>query len=144
MIIRLPASSSKLPEVLQRLRRNSVVIEQPAEVAALDLTSAGVRVAAFTVAESGKSLETQVTLRFERDRAAVLPALNPALLAILGYHPALPSVITAPAWPPQAPGTGAGELLHVALSDKLTAQQTKAIEDLEYLLDLHVVPVGIG
>lgn len=138
MIIRLPNADSKLPEVLQRLRRNSVVLEQPAEVDTLGLTSAGVRVRGFEIAENGKSIESKVTLRFEKDRAAVLTSVNPKLAAILGYAPAVPTVITADNWPEQ------GDMLYVGLSDKLTAPQTKAVEDLDYLLDLHIVPVGVG
>jgi hypothetical protein len=138
MIIRLPSSASKLNEILQRLRRNSVVLEQPDDEAALGLVTSGVRVVTFSVAESGRSLETSVRLRFEKDRAAVLPSVNPALLGILGYSPAIPTVIHAGNWPT------AGELLSVGLSDKLTPAQAKQVDDLEYLLDLHVVPVGVG
>jgi hypothetical protein len=137
MIMRLPASQSKLQDVLTKLRRNSIVLEQPAEVDALQLTTAAVRVAGFSVGESGKSLETQVALRFEKDRAAILVALNPALLAILGYTPAFPAVLTADSW------AAGGDLISVGLSDKLTPAQAKSVSDLEWLLDLHVVVVGL-
>jgi hypothetical protein len=138
MIMRLPNAHAKLAETLGRLRRNSIVLEvaegDPAE--AMTLTSAGVRLAAFEVDETGKLLTTPVTLHFEKDRAALFVSVNPALLAILGYTPAVSAVLTAGNWSDGSPVT-------VGLSDKLTAAQVKAVEDLEYLLDLHVVPVGL-
>ncbi len=137
MIMRFSNSATKVAENLQRLARNSIVLSQPDGEDGLAMTTAGVRVTAFQVAESGRSLETNVTLRFEKDRAALIVSCNPELLAILGYAPGIQAVVTSESWPKD------GDVLAVALSDKLTPAQTKAIEDLEYLLDLHVVVVGL-
>jgi hypothetical protein len=134
MIMRF--NPGKLDDTLVRLRRNSVVLADGGQ-GGLELTTSAVRVTSFQVAESGKSLETEVTLRFEKDRASVLVSLNPELLKILGYAPGIQSVISSNSWPK------AGDLVSVALSDKLTVPQIKSVEDLGWLLDLHVVPVGL-
>jgi hypothetical protein len=136
MIMRFNPAPTKLQDTLTRLRRNSIVLEAIDNVG-LDLTSSAIRVTDFQVAESGKSLETGVTLKFEKDRAAVFTSVNPALLGILGYAPAVQSVISAGSWP------AAGDVISVGLSDKLTATQVTAVQKLDYLLDLHIVPVGL-
>lgn len=136
MMMRFVPGDGKVSETLVKLRRNSIRLE-PAELEDLTLTASCVRVVRFEVAESGKQIETNVRLSFEKNRAGLVLSVNPELLAILGYAPGVPTVVTEDTWPAE------GAVLSVPLSDKLTPAQTKAVEDLDYLLNLHVVLVGL-